>query len=160
MIERHDYPVHIGWTGGKEGMARSPDGLPEVRVATPPEFGGPAHVWSPEHLLVASAASCYMTSLLAIADMSRLELVDLEVTAVGRMERGEDRRYSITRIVMRPRLTIVDEKDRDKAERLAHKADAICLITRSLKSETVVETQIEVEGAGEPAQARTAGGYR
>ncbi len=146
MIEEHDYPVYITWTGDKQGIAESRDDLPTLEVSTPPEFGGPEKIWSPEHLLVASAASCYMTSLLAIAGMSKLDLLGLEVPATGRLERGDDRLYSITRIDLRPCLVIADEKDREKAERLAHKADHICLITRSLRSEISVTPHIEVAG--------------
>ena len=72
MIERHDYPVTIHWTGTEiadpsEGRLESSDGLPEVVVTPPPEFGGPAHQWSPEHLFAASVASCFLTTFLAIA---------------------------------------------------------------------------------------------
>lgn len=147
MIESHDYPTYVTWTGGKEGVAESRDGLPAIRVSTPPEFGGPPSIWSPEHLLVASVASCYMTTLIAIAAMSRLELEGLEVPASGHMERGADRRYSITRIELNPCVTIADEKDRDRAERLAHKADEICLITRSLAAEVIVTPHVDVAPA-------------
>ncbi len=144
MIERHDYPVHVTWTSAGQGVAESRDSLPTIEVSTPPEFGGSGKIWSPEHLLVASAASCFMTSLLAIATMSKLELIELEVPATGRMERGDDRLYSITHIDLQPRLVVADERDREKAERLAHKADHICLITRSLRSEVSVTPHIEV----------------
>ena len=153
MIEQHDYPVTLRWTGEKLGVATSSDRLPELEVATPPEFGGPEFVWSPEHLLVASVASCFMTTLLAIAANSKLEIVGLDIPASGRLARGDDRRYSITRIELRPRIVIADEKDRTKAERLAHKADEICLISRSLRSEVVLEPTVEIAGSSRPATA-------
>jgi organic hydroperoxide reductase OsmC/OhrA len=145
MIEQHDYPVTLRWIESKLGEATSSDRLPALNVATPPEFGGPSRVWSPEHLLVASVASCFMTTFLAIAANSQLEILGLEVPATGRMERGPDRRYSITRIELRPRILIAEEAQRAKAERLAHKADALCLISRSLRSEVALDATIEVE---------------
>lgn len=150
MIERHDYPVTLRWIGDKLGVTESSDRLPELRVATPPEFGGPPFEWSPEHLLVASVASCFMTTLLAIAGLSRLEIKSLEVPASGTLVRGDDRRYSITRIELRPRILIADEKDRAKAERLARKADEVCLISRSVRSEIVLQPTIEVATAPQP----------
>jgi peroxiredoxin-like protein len=146
MIESHEYPVTVRWTGGKLGEAASRDELPELAVASPPEFGGPPHRWSPEHLFVASVASCYMTTLLAIAEVARLEIRGLEVPATGRLVRGEDRRYSIDRIELRPRIVIASEGDRDKAARLAAKADEVCLISRSVRSELHLEPTIEVDG--------------
>ena len=104
-------------------------------------------MWSPEHLLVASAASCFMTTFLAIAGNSRLEIKGLDVPASGRLVRGEDRRHSIE---LTPHVLIDNDKDRAKAERLIHKADEICLISRSLKSETVVKPTIEVAPVNEP----------
>ena len=149
MIERHDYPVTLRWIGGKEGLAASPDRLPELSIASPPEFGGPEHEWSPEPLFVASAASCYMTTFLAMAEMSRLELDGLEVPASGALVRGEDRRYTIERIELTPRIVLADEGDREKAARLAVKAEEVCLITRSMRSEVEVRPTFEV--APQPA---------
>lgn len=145
MIERHDYPVTLRWIGGKEGLAGSPDRLPELGVASPPEFGGPEHEWSPEHLFVASAASCFMTTFLAMAEMSHLELDGLEVPASGTLVRGEDRRYAIERIEITPRIVLADEADRDKAARLAVKAEDVCLITRSMRSEVEVHPTFETK---------------
>lgn len=145
MIERHDYPVTVRWEGGKEGLASSPDRLPELDVASPPEFGGPEHRWSPEHLFVASAASCFMTTYLAMAEMSHLELAGLEVPASGSLARGEDRLYSIDRIELTPRIVLADEGDREKAARLAVKAEEVCLITRSMRSPVEVRPTFEVE---------------
>ena len=81
-MEQHHYPVDVTWESDKQGRAGSPDGLPAVTVASPPEFGGPGGLWSPEHLFVAALASCYMTTYLAIAERSRLEVAGLAVPAV------------------------------------------------------------------------------
>ncbi len=144
MIEQHDYPVTLRWTDTKRGIAESRDDLPALVVTTPPEFGGPAHQWSPEHLFVASVASCFMTTFLAIAENSKLEIEKLDIPAFGSLVRGEDRRYSIDRVRLQPQLTIRHAKDRAKAERLIAKSDEICLVSRSIRSEIVVEPTIHV----------------
>lgn len=149
MIERHDYPATIHWSGGKEGLATSPDDLPDLWVASPPEFGGPENRWSPEHLFVASAASCFMTTLLAMAELSHLEIAGLDVPATGTLVRGEDRRYSIESIRLEPHISLVDDGDREKASRLVAKAEEVCLITRSMRSAVSVEPIFEP--APEPA---------
>lgn len=149
MIDRHEYPVTVRWSDGKEGVATSRDRLPELLVATPPEFGGPLHRWSPEHLFVASAASCFMTTYLAIAEASHLAVEGIEVPATGILVRGEDRRYSIEQIELAPYIRLADEADRDKAARLAVKAEEACLVTRSMRSSVTVRPTFEV--ASEPA---------
>ena len=40
---------------------------PDLTVATPPEFGGPEGIWSPEELLVASVGSCLLSTFLYFA---------------------------------------------------------------------------------------------
>lgn len=142
--EPHDYPVTVRWVGEKEGVAESPDNLPPLPVSSPPQFGGPPGVWSPEHLLVAATASCLMTTFLAIAGLSSLSVLSFEAPALGTLSRGEDRRYRVARIVLRPRITLTREADREKALRLVAKAHDACLITRSLNTEVVVEPVIEV----------------
>jgi organic hydroperoxide reductase OsmC/OhrA len=40
---------------------------PKMVITAPPEFGGPAGNWSPETLLVASVASCFLLTYRALA---------------------------------------------------------------------------------------------
>ena len=150
MLERHDYPVTVRWTADKQGVAGSPDDLPEIVVTAPPEFGGPPHLWSPEHLFVSSVASCFMTTFMAIARNSKVEVESLEVPAFGLLELGDDRRYSMTRVRLEPRIVLSAEKDRSKVERLVEKADKACLISRSVTSEIVVEPTLTVAPRPEP----------
>jgi peroxiredoxin-like protein len=132
MIDSHEYPVTVRWR------------LPELTVATPPEFGGPAQQWSPEHLFVAAVASCFLTTFLALSATSRLEIRGIEVPGVGRLVRGEDRRYRIESIHLEPHIQIADEKDRERAGRLAAKAEELCLISRSIRSNVTLGPVIEL----------------
>ena len=46
--------------------------LPPIMAASPPQFGGPPGRWSPETLLVAAVADCYILSFRAIAKATKL----------------------------------------------------------------------------------------
>lgn len=145
MIESHDYEIEIVNTGVRSGVLDSEeDRLPSLYVASPPEFGGPEGVWSPEHLFIASVASCLMTTFRAMADLSKLEVVEYTDSAVGHLQRGEDRLYSIDRITLRPKIVIASDDDLDKAEKLLRKAEEVCLISRSVKSDVTMEAQVLV----------------
>ena len=149
MIESHDYHVELVNTGAKTGsLAASLDGLPSIEVASPPEFGGPAGVWSPEHLFVASVATCLMTTFRAIADASGLEVLEYSDRSSGHLQRGEDRRYRFDSVTLRPTVVIADEAKVDRALRLLHKAEDACLISRSVSSEIILEPTIEVKASG------------
>ena len=147
MTEPHSsYSLSIRWTEGKQGIASSPDGVPDLALASPPQFGGPGGQWTPEHLFTGSAAACWLTTFLAVAELSKLEIVAVSVAAEGFLEKGDDRRFSISKIVLRPRVTVPAEGDRDKAGRLIQKAEDACLVARSMR--TVIELVPEVSVAG------------
>ena len=55
----HEYDVTVTLDGGRPAEVRSL-GLPTLVSAPPPEFGGPGNLWSPETLLVASVADCFV----------------------------------------------------------------------------------------------------
>lgn len=149
MTEPHStYPFSVRWEGGKQGVASAPDGLPEMEVASPPEFGGPGGRWTPEHLFVGAATSCWLTTFLAIAELSKLEFVAVEAAGEGFLERGDDRRFSITRIVLRPRVTVRREEDLDRALRIVRKAEESCLVARSMRTAIALEPVVTVGDAG------------
>ena len=143
MIDSHDYQVEIVSSGEKTGwLTATIDGLPELAFASPPEFGGPEHVWSPEHLFVASVASCLMTTFRAIAARSGVEVLDYSDEAVGHLVRGEDGLYRIDSVTLRPTIVISEDSKLDRAERLIEKAEKTCLISRSISSEVELEPKI------------------
>jgi len=156
MTEIHSrYPVAVRWTREREGVASSVDGLPELAVASPPAFGGPAAVWTPEHLFVLAASTCWMTTFLSIAELSKFEFVAVEADGEGAVERSDDRRYRIARITLRPRVTIRREADRERALRLIEKAENACLIRNSVQTEIKLEPEVRLapEFAAEGGEA-------
>lgn len=145
MIESHDYEVELVNTGLKTGvMVAAADGLPAVEVASPPEFGGPAGVWSPEHLFVGALSTCLMTTFRSIAAASGLEVIEYSDQASGHLQRGDDRLYAFDTVTLRPRVVIADESKIERALRLLHKAETVCLVSRSVASAVTIEPTVEV----------------
>jgi organic hydroperoxide reductase OsmC/OhrA len=145
MIDSHDYLLHIEGTGPKTGIiSADEDGLPALHVASPPEFGGPEGVWSPEHLFVAAVSSCLMTTFRTIADLSKLEVVAYSDDPIGHLIRDEDGLYRIESITLRPRVSISDPDKIDRAMRLIEKAERACLVSRSVNSEIHLEPSVDV----------------
>ena len=116
-------------------------GLDDIVTTPPPEFGGPEGNWSPETLLVASVADCFILTFRAIARASKLDWNDLKVEADGTLDRV-DRVTQFTRFDLRVSLSLPEGVDADKAEKILHKSEAACLITNSLKSEITLTTDI------------------
>ena len=144
MDEAHLYQVDVKSTGLKSGTLGSPDGLPVLSVSSPPQFGGPAGIWSPEHLYVAAVASCLMTTFRSIADMSGLDVLDYSDSASGALVRGDDRLYKITEVTLRPHVVISDPDKVERALRLLEKAERVCLISRSIDSKVHLAPKVSV----------------
>lgn len=147
-METHDYHVDINWNQDRRGVMCSPELSQNdhgcIEVATPPEFPkGIPGIWSPEHLFTASVSSCLMTTFLAIAENSKLEFTGFRCNAIGKLEKV-DGRFLMSTIYLRPMVTIADEKDRARAERVLEKSEKVCLITNSINSKVVMEPIIEV----------------
>ncbi len=145
MIESHDYVLHLEGTGSKTGiMTADEDGLPALHVASPPEFGGPEAVWSPEHLFVAAVSSCLMTTFRTIAELSKLDVVAYSDDSSGHLIRDESGLYRIESVLLRPRVTITDADKVDRAIRLLEKAEKACLVSRSVSADIHMEPTVDV----------------
>ena len=150
-MDPHYYHVNIIWSKDRKGMMCSPElTMPSpgangcIEVATPPEFPkGIPGIWSPEHLFTAAINSCLMTTFLAIAENSRLEFLSFQCQSTGKLEQV-DGKYLMTEILLEPKVTIPDEKDKEKAERVLQKSEAACLISNSVKSKIIMNPVIEV----------------
>ena len=139
----HHYRV-TARTDADENVIIEGDDLPEIVSAPPKQFGGPGGRWSPEELLAAAVADCFVLTFRAVAQASRLAWVDLDVSAEGLLERV-DRVTRFTRFTVTANLTVPADTDPDKARRLLEKAEAACMITNSLSAETHLETGVTVK---------------
>lgn len=133
MENIHYYKTTVTWKEGRVGEISEPT-LPAITVATPPQFPkGVPNIWSPEHLFVASANVCLMTTFLSIAENSKLDFKTFESEATGKLEKV-DGKFIISEIEIRPEVKVSQEKDIERAERILHKAKEHCLISNSMKS--------------------------
>jgi peroxiredoxin-like protein len=142
MENIHFYSTAIRWEEGRRGTLTSPDLPNQITVATPPEFPkGEPNIWSPEHLYVAAANSCLMTTFLAIAENSKLEFISFDSSATGKLEKV-DGNFMISEIELKPVVVLKNEKDRERALRIIEKSEKACLISNSMKSKVVLSPKI------------------
>jgi len=124
----------------------SSDGVADLPSAPPAEFGGPGDQWSPESLLVAAVADCFILSFRAIARASRLDWDSLTCNVDGTLDRV-DRVTQFTGFKVSATLHVPSGSDEEKAQRLLEKAEHACLITNSLKAESELESTVHVATA-------------
>lgn len=108
-------------------------GVPAIESAAPPEFGGPGDAWSPEGLLVAAVADCFILTFRAVARSARFEWSALDVDVVGVLDR-RDGVTAFTELMLDARLRPTGAFDADVAHDLLARAERGCLLSRSLKA--------------------------
>lgn len=121
----------------------SSDGVASIESAAPREFGGPGDRWSPESLLVAAVADCFVLSFKAIARASKLEWLELRCEVEGVLDKV-DRVIRFTAFEIVSSLSVPAGTDEAKATRLLERAEAACLITNSLLADKSLVTKVTV----------------
>jgi peroxiredoxin-like protein len=135
------YETEIEWKGDKDLQIAGAK-LPAIAAGAPPEFKGREGVWAPEHLLVASLNSCYMLTLLAIAEFSKIAIVNLSSSAKGKLEKVSGGTYQVTEIVVKPRVVIASLNDLARLPRIFEKAKQNCFVSNSIKSAIEIEPEV------------------
>jgi len=110
------------------------EGVRVIESAPPREFDGPGNQWSPEQLLTAAVADCFVLNFRAIAGASKFRWLNLEASTRGTLDRaGGTMRF--TRFDTHAKLHVPTGTDLERAKRLLEKAESSCLIANSLTGE-------------------------
>jgi len=135
------FKTNLSWQGQRKGVV-SAEGRPDIQVASPSKKYPDR--WTPEHFFVASVDVCLMIIFTSFAERQGISLVVYESEAEGTFER-KGSVYQFTKIVVRPRITIGDEKDKDKALNAIEEAEKRCPLAESAKAEIIVKPNIVVQ---------------
>jgi organic hydroperoxide reductase OsmC/OhrA len=140
----HPFPHHyaVRATARPAGsVALDSAGLPALPSDGPAEFDGPGTLWSPETLLTAALADCFVLSFRAVAAASRFDWRALHCEAEGTLDRIE-RVTQFTGFRLHARLELPAGADEARARRLLEKAEQVCLISASLKAAIHLEIEL------------------
>jgi organic hydroperoxide reductase OsmC/OhrA len=140
----HPYP-HV-YTAGASAEPAGPVPVtsptaPDIATTPPPQFDGPEGYWSPETLLTAAVANCFVLSFRAIARPAKFEWrhLDCKVTAILEKVDGVTQ---FSRFETQATLTVASGADEAKARQLLEKAEHVCLISNSLRGARHLEARI------------------
>ena len=118
-------------------------GLPVLATAPPAEFDGPGDRWSPETLLVAAVADCFLLSFRGVARANKFAWQSLECAVEGTLNRIAGKTH-FTQMLVRATLHVPAGTDQGKAVQLMERAEHVCLISNSLVSERRIEATVVV----------------
>lgn len=140
----HHY--HVTATGSATGrILLDHDGVPTLESSPPVEFGGPGDAWSPEGLLVAAVADCFILTFRAVSRASKLEWSGLEVRSGGTLER-KDGVTAFTAFRLHARLTTAAGVDEALARTALERSERGCLVSSSLKAPVHLEIELATAG--------------
>lgn len=86
------------------------------------------------------------TTFLSFADRANLDFLSYKSEADGILDKVE-KSLLMTRIHIKPTITVASEADRAEALKLIERAERYCLISNSIKSEVTIEPTVVVKGA-------------
>ena len=95
----------------------------------------------PEEAFVASISSCHMLFFLSIAAKNRYIVDSYTDNAVGLMVKGDDGRFSMSRVTLKPHVQFSAHKQPTLAqlEKMHHQSHEQCFIANSVKAEILTE---------------------
>jgi organic hydroperoxide reductase OsmC/OhrA len=146
MEETHPHRVVAWWASGRTGIAKASGAPNAIHFTAPPEFGGVEGRWTPEDLFLGAVASCYTTTFRALAENSRFDYTDLEVTADGSVQKI-DPSYEFSEIVIGANLTISCESEQERAFQLLRKAGELCPVARAITVPQRLEPHVQIHRA-------------
>ena len=140
-----DYTFSVGAIGRRPGIVRVVAGdKPALEVATPVEFrdGIPGY-WTPEDMLVAATASCFVLTFTSLAKRRSLPFEELEVIGSGHVTRRADQRFGFTVIELSVSVK-VDPANEEAVTEIAHAAHRGCIVGRALDVPIELELDVRV----------------
>ncbi|WP_440119815.1 OsmC family protein [Paenibacillus sp. QZ-Y1] len=147
---KHPFHLKAVWNGGRNSEGHIDAGGLKTTISIPQEMGGPGTGTNPDEMLLGAASTCYLITLAAMLERSDITPDDLTLESEATVDVTHNV-FTYERIVHRPRIVLkaeASEADVAKAERLAHKAEQSCMISRAVAGNVEIETQPVIIKAG------------
>jgi len=148
MAQTATYHTDVSWKGGHWGHIVMGNG-PEMDFSAPPDAQGFAGVFTPEDAFVAAANTCIMMMFIWATERFKLHLLSYDCRAEGAKRIELDRTEIFTHLRFWPMIRIASGEEEPetvlaRAERALQAARKYSLVANSVKSEIVIEAQIEI----------------
>jgi peroxiredoxin-like protein len=140
-MAEHHFHLKASWPGLRNDVGTIDAGNLKTKVSIPPEMDGPGVGTNPDEMLLGAAATCYIITLAAMMERSRLEKESLTMESVGIVD-VTNHVITYKKIIHKPTIVLkfdASEKEEILAQRLAEKAETSCMISRALQGNVEIE---------------------
>lgn len=153
-MKKHAYEVSVSWVGNlgegtssyttySRDFAVEVPGKPILAGSADPAFRGDPQRWNPEDMLVASLSACHKLWYLHLCAVNNVKVLEYVDQAQGSMVEGSgDRKGHFVSVVLRPRIAVSTESDKELAMRLHEEAHHECFIANSVNFPVTCEPTI------------------
>ena len=140
-MAEHHFHLKASWPGLRNDIGTIDAGNLKTKVSIPPEMDGPGVGTNPDEMLLGAAATCYIITLAAMMERSRLEKESLTMESVG-IVKVTNGVITYKKIIHKPTIVLkfdASEKEEKIARRLAEKAETSCMISRAIQGNVEIE---------------------
>jgi len=144
---KHHFHLTADWPGNRNDVGQIETGELKTKISIPDAMDGPGVGTNPDEMLLGAAATCYIITLAAMLERSHIPKVSLTMESEGIVD-VTNGVFTYDVIIHRPKLLLpsdLSDRDVEKAQRLAEKAEGSCMITRALAGNVKVSLEAVVE---------------
>jgi peroxiredoxin-like protein len=148
-MTKHSFHLTAEWPGLRNDVGEIKAGNLKTKISIPPEMEGPGVGTNPDEMLLGAAATCYIITLAAMLERSKLAKESLAMESEGIVD-VTNGVFTYEKIIHRPKLVLAkeaSEKDFSLARKLAEKAESSCMISRAIKGNVEIELQADISVA-------------
>lgn len=146
-MAEHLFHLKADWPGGRNDTGTIESGQLKTKVSIPPEMDGPGIGTNPDEMLLGAAATCYIITLAAMLERSRIEKTALTMESVGVVD-VTNGVITYKKIIHKPHIVLTKdatEKDVERVQKLAEKAEQSCMISRAIRGNVEVGLEVKID---------------
>jgi peroxiredoxin-like protein len=146
QMAEHVFHLKAHWPGGRNDTGKIETKNLQTKVSIPPEMDGPGIGTNPDEMLLGAAATCYIITFAAMIERSKIEKIDLTMESEGIVD-VTNGVITYKKIIHKPVVTIKQGTPKNIStmlQKLAIKAENLCMISRALKGNVEVEAILSI----------------
>ena len=133
------YTAVVTTQGGREGRARSTDGVLDLALKRPVSMGGPGGGSNPEQLFAAGYSACFESAVGFVARRDKLMVKDTYITAHVTLNKTGDSQFDLT-VELQGRFPGMPKVEAEKLMLAAHQ---VCPYSRATRGNVPVKLVVD-----------------
>jgi peroxiredoxin-like protein len=146
-MAEHHFHLKADWPGLRNDVGTIDAGNLKTQISIPNEMDGPGIGTNPDEMLLGAASTCYIITLAAMLERSKIEKEGLTLESVGVVD-VTNGVFTYKKIIHRPTIILkgdASQKDIELARKLARKAEQSCMISRAIMGNVELELEATIQ---------------